>query len=229
MFKNILTNNDCYKANRTITPKGVMVHSTGCNQPKLSVWASSWNKSGVEACVHAFIGKNSAGNVEVMQTLPWTHRGWHAGTGTSGKSANNTHISFEICEDDLTDPEYFKECYKEAVKLCASLCQQFRLNPYTDVICHSEGYQQGVASNHADVMHWFPKHGKTMDMFRKDVKALMDDATKYEPGKWSEEARKWASENGFIAGYGNGDYGWGDHVTREQLAVILYRIFNKEN
>ena len=30
------------------------------------------------------------------QTLPWDHRGWHA-----GGSANNTHIGFEICEDAL--------------------------------------------------------------------------------------------------------------------------------
>ena len=27
-----LTENDCYKANRWITPKGVMVHSTGSNR-----------------------------------------------------------------------------------------------------------------------------------------------------------------------------------------------------
>ena len=41
------------------------------------------------------------------------------------------------------------------------------------VICHSEGYKRGIASNHADVMHWFPKHGKSMDTFRSDVKAAM--------------------------------------------------------
>ena len=31
----ILTGNDCYKAGRTIIPKGVMVHSTGANNPNL--------------------------------------------------------------------------------------------------------------------------------------------------------------------------------------------------
>ena len=29
----------------------------------------------------------------------------------------------------------------------------------------------GIASNHADVMHWFPKFGKSTDTFRTDVKA----------------------------------------------------------
>jgi hypothetical protein len=31
----------------------------------------------------------------------------------------------------------------------------------------------GIASNHGDVMHWFPKHGKNMDTFRAAVKALL--------------------------------------------------------
>ena len=31
----ILTGNDCYKAKRTIKPVGVMVHSTGADNPNL--------------------------------------------------------------------------------------------------------------------------------------------------------------------------------------------------
>ena len=42
------------------------------------------------------------------------------------------------------------------------------------VICHSEGAARGIASNHSDVMHWFPKFGKSMDTFRADVKAAME-------------------------------------------------------
>lgn len=41
------------------------------------------------------------------------------------------------------------------------------------MICHSEGCARGVASNHADVMHWFPKFGKNMDTFRADVVQAM--------------------------------------------------------
>ena len=57
------------------------------------------------------------------------------------------------------------------------LCKQYGLTE-KDIICHSEGYKQGVASNHGDVMHWFPKHGKSMDTFRADVKnALAAEST----------------------------------------------------
>jgi hypothetical protein len=55
------------------------------------------------------------------------------------------------------------------------LCKEFKLDPMKDgvLICHSEGYKRGVASNHADVTHWWPKHGKTMDDFRTDVNQIM--------------------------------------------------------
>ena len=35
LHKLIFTNNDCYKAGKTMTPKGIMVHSTGANNPNL--------------------------------------------------------------------------------------------------------------------------------------------------------------------------------------------------
>ena len=200
LIKCLLTQNDCYKAGRTITPKGVMVHSTGANNPLVARYvqpsdndpnraslqatiggnrnANDWNNPGLDVCTHAFIGKLADGSVGTVQTLPWNHRGWHAGTGTSGGSANNTHISFEICEDALTDEGYFQKVYQEAVELTAMLCKTYNLNPLADgvVICHSEGYQRGVASNHADVMHWFPKFGKSMDTFRADVSKAMTPA-----------------------------------------------------
>ena len=207
----ILTESDCYKTGRTIQPRGVMVHSTGANNPMLRRYVqpvastpdraellrllgvnkngNHWNRAGIDACVHGFIGKLDDGSVAAVQALPWTHRGWHAGTGTSGGSANNTHISFEICEDGLTDPAYFKLVYREAVELTASLCRQYGLDPLADgvVICHSEGYRRGIASGHADVEHWFPKHGKSMDDFRRDVAAELAPKPAPEPEPEKEE------------------------------------------
>lgn len=118
------------------------------------------------------------------QTLQWNHRGWHA-----GGSANNTHISFEICEDGLIDASYFNKVYQEAVDLCAYLCKVYGLDPSKDgiLICHSEAYKRGIASNHADVMHWFPKHGKSMDAFRAAVKAALADDTATPPTSASEK------------------------------------------
>lgn len=179
--KLILTNNACYKAGRTITPKGIMLHSTGANNPNLKRYigpddgllgknqsGNHWNQDkpdGRQVCVHGFIGKLADGSIATYQTLPWNHRGWHA-----GGAANDTHIGFEICEDGLTDASYINTVYMEAVGLCVYLCNQYGLTE-KDIICHSEGYKLGIASNHSDVMHWFPKHGKSMATFRADVKS----------------------------------------------------------
>lgn len=196
-----LTKNDCYKAGRTITVRGVMVHSTGANNPKISRYVPGWDKPGLNVCVHAFIGKEADGSIGTVQTLPWNRRGWHAG-GT----ANNTHIGFEICEDGLTDATYFKAVYREAVELTAYLCKEFNLDPLKDgvVICHAEGREAGIASNHADVLHWFPKHGKSMHDFRLDVKREMEGdedmsyeqfkeyMARYEAEKAKEPASAWA-------------------------------------
>ena len=107
------------------------------------------------------------GSVAIVQTLPWTMRAWHAGKS----KGNNQYIGFEICEDGLEDPVYFTAVYRAAVELVAYLCKQNGWDPLADgtVICHAEGYRRGVASNHGDVLHWFPRHGKTMDDFRADV------------------------------------------------------------
>lgn len=251
--KQLLTNNDCYIRGRTIRPRGVMVHSTGANNPNLRRYVAPndgllgdpslrhWNQSGVGACPHAFIGKLADGSVATYQVLPWTMRGWHCGTGTSGISANNTHISFEICEGDLTDASYFKAVYREAVELTAYLCKEYGLDPLADsvVICHSEGYKRGIASNHADVLHWFPKFGKSMDDFRADVARTMEgenemdeqtirrivrdelsrleaERAKEPPSDWARVKLELARARGLTDGTRPRSY-----ATREEVAIMV--------
>ena len=42
-------------------------------------------------------------------------------------------------------------------------------------------------------------------------------------GQWYTEAIRWAARDGIVSGYGNGAFGPGDPITREQLAAMLYR------
>ena len=206
IIKCFFTKNDCYKAGQTMKPRGVMVHSTAANNTSIARYVqpaaddpnraalldklggnrygNHWNQSRAEynakfdtnwsACVHAFVGKLADGTVDAVQTMPWDRVAWHC-----ADNANYTHISFEICEDDLSSAAYFSQVYAKAVELTAMLCKEYNMDPLADgvVICHSEGYQRGIANNHADVMHWFPKFGKSMDTFRADVAKAMGSAT----------------------------------------------------
>lgn len=207
LYQCYLTENECYKKGKTIKVSGVMVHSTGANNPNLRRYVqpddgklgkntagNDWNQlrpGGSQVCVHAFIGKLADGSIATYQTLPWNMRGWHC-----GKSGNDTHIGFEICEDGLSDKNYFNKVYQEAVELTAYLCKMYNLNPMKKgvVLCHSEGYTQGIASNHSDVMHWFPKHGKTMDDFRRDVDAEMNKKQEEEEEMTYEDFKKFMEQ-----------------------------------
>ncbi|NLM52916.1 MAG: N-acetylmuramoyl-L-alanine amidase [Firmicutes bacterium] len=233
--KLILIKNECYQAGQKILVRGIMVHSTGANNPYLrryvgpddgllgtNLYGNHWNQprpDGQQKCVHAFIGKLKDGSIATYQTLPWNHRGWHA-----GGAANNTHIGFEICEDGLNDPVYFGLVYREAVELCVYLCRMFSLTE-KDIICHSEGAQLGIASSRADVMHWFPRHGKDMDTFRADVGAALAEVTgvqkeKNIPSEWAKDAWQWAMQEGITDGTNPQGA-----ITREQTVTMLYRFY----
>lgn len=233
LFKQILTKNECYTLGRKITPKGVMWHSTGANNPNLKRYVqpddgilghnslgNHWNQprpEGIQICCHAFIGKDKNGAVATYQCLPWDQRGWHA----AGK-ANDTHISFEICEDNLNDADYFNKVYKEACELTAYLCKMFNLDPMKDgvVICHSEGYKRGVASNHADVMHWFKRYGKTMDDARRDVKALMGNSAAAAP---AEDDTLYRVQCGAFSKKSNAE-GLADTLKKDGFPTYIVRV-----
>ena len=183
------TQNECYKAGAKMKPKGLMIHSTGANNPWLKRYVqpddgklgkNPYNNSfntpkpgGSRKCVHAFAGKLQNGKLAIYQILPWDMQAWHCGKGPKG-SGNSNYISIEMCEDNLKDPKYFNELYALMVEFAAYICKEFDISPTKpDLICHSEGHDLGIASNHSDVMHWFPKHGKSMDTFRADVKKKM--------------------------------------------------------
>ncbi len=186
--KCLFTKNDCYKKATKMTPKGIVVHSTGANNPNLKRYVqpddgllgvnkynNHWNKSGVSKCVNAFIGKDKNGAVQVYQTLPWNYAPWGVGKGKKG-SYNTSHIQFEICEDNLKDAEYFADAFNLAAELCAYLCKEYNLS-VNSIVSHKEANKAGYASNHGDCDHWLKKHGKTMDWFRDKVKAKMNGST----------------------------------------------------
>ena len=188
--KCILTNNDCYKKGQKITPKGIVVHSTGANNPYLKRYVqpddgllgvnknnNSWNRSGLDVCVHAFIGKDKNDDVRCYQTLPFNYACWGVGSGRNGSyNYNPAYIQFEICEDALTDKNYFTKAFDVASDFCAYLCKEYNIS-IDNVVSHQEAYKRGYGSNHADCDHWLKKFDKTMNDFRNDVKAKLGNST----------------------------------------------------
>lgn len=195
-----LINNDCYSARKTPIvgkPYGVVVHSTGSNnvyvkryvQPVcgqdnfkelrdilgINTNSNHWNYPAIEKCVHAFIGKLADGTIATVNTLPYDTCAWGVGNGTKGSFNWNPRacIQFEICEDNLTDRQYFNSVMKEAQEYCAYLCKEFNI-PVTRIVSHHESCLLGYGCNHADIDHWLKVFNLDMNWFRDEVKKLLE-------------------------------------------------------
>ena len=215
-----------YKSVGPVPVRGVLIHSTGANNPYISRYVqpddnapdreqllkllgknrngNDWNHIVRKAGVHAWIGKLTSGEVSCVQAGEWNKKAWGCDAGKKG-SCNNGWIQFEICEDSLKDPAYFQAVYREAVELTAYLCTIYKLDPLGTVaykgvrvpviLCHQDSYKLGFGSNHGDVLHWFPRMGKTMNDFRADVARTMkgeDEVVTYE--QWKEYMDRYEKE-----------------------------------
>lgn len=147
----------------------------------------------------------------------------------------NSYLKYSVSNNK----EYFENVYNKAVYLCAYVIKQLGSSVTNrNVVSHAEGYKLGIATNHADVGHWWPEHGKSMDDFRQDVTNYMNtgklpfgnentsqdnvsDSTTVssDVSDWAIESWNKAVDKGILDGTspkGN--------VTREMLAVVLDRL-----
>ena len=180
------TKNPCYRKGTPMKPVGIVVHSTGANNPHLcryvdcperlgvNRYGNHWNRPEAATLVHGAIGLDKEGFVTVVNTLPYTMAAWGVGKGSRGSYNYDPtgHIQFEMCEDDLTDPSYFDQVMGTAVAYCARLCREYGLAAES-VVSHKEAHAQGYASNHGDPENWMGRFGMTMEDFRARVRAKM--------------------------------------------------------
>ncbi len=183
--------NLCYVRARKMIPQGIVVHSTGANNPYLkryvdceaevgkNKYENHWNTptpDGRKVCVHAFIGYDKNKAVRVAEILPLDICCWGVGNGKKGSyNYDPPHIQFEICEDGLTDEAYYRKAFGLAAEYCAHLCQKFGLKA-EQIVSHAEAHRRGYGCNHGDPEHWMKNFGENMDNFRKEVDALLKTA-----------------------------------------------------
>lgn len=189
-FEAYAKNNLCYQTGRKMpsgSPAGIIIHSTGADNPNLwryvdapdicgvNKWGTHWNvpmpigNNGkpTKICCHAFIGKDKDGEIRAAKLLPWNVCCWNCGDGAKGSyNYSPAYIQIEICEDGLTDKQYFEQAFGLAAELCKRLMKNYPTIKPENIISHHEAHLRGYASNHADCDHWLAKFGKNMDWFR---------------------------------------------------------------
>lgn len=133
---------------------------------------------------------------------------------------------------------YFENVYRKAVFTCAYVLRQMgqKTIDKNTVLSHAEGHSMGIASAHADVGHWWPQHGKSMNDFREDVTKYMNTgvlpysdintSTETSDNDKTTDAQgelELAWDKACDMGLFDGTNPTGT-VTRRQLAVVLYRL-----
>ena len=181
-------NNLCYIAAKKMVPEGIVVHSTGANNPYLKRYVDApdevginrygnhWNAAkpgGRKVCVHAFVGYDKNEQIRVAELLPLNICCWGVGSGKNGSyNYDPAYIQFEICEDGRDNRGYYEGAFKVAAEYCAGLCLSYGIS--TDrIVGHCEAQRLGYGSNHADPEHWMKNFGETMDDFRKRVSEIL--------------------------------------------------------
>ena len=184
-FEAYARNNGAFKAARpmpTGSPAGIIIHSTGANNPNLKRYVNApeicgenpyknyFDRPDSNVCPHAVIGKDKNGDVRAAKLLPWNVCCWGCGNGSKGSyNYAPAYIQIEICEDALNDRAYFEETFGLAVQLCQRLMKNYPSILPENVISHKEAHARGYASNHGDPEHWLARFGKNMDWFRSLV------------------------------------------------------------
>lgn len=76
------------------------------------------------------------------------------------------------------------------------------------------------------VGHLLYQENMTGILYNKEGKPSVAESSAFTdvaPGEWYSNAVTWAAASNIVGGYGNGLFGPGDNITREQLAVMLWR------
>lgn len=182
-YKAIADFSDCYKkyyGKRHVHPQGIVVHSTGANNPQLSRYVNAPEICGEnvnknyfggpysdDVTPHGVIGKDKNGEVRAVQILPYDIPCWGCASGTKGSyNYDPVYIQFEIAEDNLSDRGYFEKAFSLAAKWCAELMTKFPEIELENIVSHKEAHARGYASNHGDPENWLSVFGKDMNWFR---------------------------------------------------------------
>ena len=184
-FEAYARNNGAFRASRPMpggVPMGIVVHSTGANNPNLkryvnapevcgeNIYKNYFDRADSDVCPHAVIGKDKNGIVRAAKILPWNVCCWGCGSGSKGSyNFNPAYIQFEICEDALNDRAYFEEAFALAAQLCRRLMKNYPSIKLENIVSHKEACARGYASNHGDPENWLVRFGKDMDWFRSQV------------------------------------------------------------
>lgn len=185
-------------------------------------------KSSTQASCNYVIGKDGRVGLCVDEkNRAWTSR---------SRENDNRAITFE-CVNSYAGGDWpvSNETFEKLVLMCIDICQRYGKTKLLWIPKKDEALSYQLKDNEMLLTqhNWFANtncpgaylSSKFPELAERVTAALNKENEK--PMTEMEIAKNWAVENGIYKGYGGGEMGWKDPLTREQMATLLYRFYNK--
>ena len=139
---------------------------------------------------------------------------------------NANSISIELCCRYAAGQYVFsRKTVRNAARLTRLLMTRYGI-PIENVLRHFDVVSKRCPAPWVDDESQWQAFRKLveeeLDMTKQELLSL--SGTGDHPSDWAQEAVQWAKRTGIAAGDEQGNFGWQQPVTREALAVMLYRL-----
>ncbi len=207
----------------------IVMHYTSNNGDTAMNNAVYFNSSYRGASAHYFVDET-----QVVRVVEDKNVSWHCGTKWAYKHdscRNANSIGVEMCSRKDSAGNYYimKETQANAIELVQYLMELYGI-PIENVIRHYDVTGKNCPAPMVDEKVWsdFKEEIEMAKLTKEQFKELWTemraDLQDNDAGDWSQEARDWATNSGLIVGGTDGAYMWEDVLTREQMAVLLFRF-----
>lgn len=204
-MKEILAHSSNFTPGRARRVDYIVIHYTAGDGDTAENNARYYAGVDRKASAHYFVDER-----ETVRSVHEADTAWHAGNFTM----NSRSVGVELCSQKDEKGDYFipEETLKRGIELVKSLMKTYEI-PVQRVIRHFDVTGKICpAPMVTNPQKW-----------EEFLRALQEDM----PSLWAEEACTWAVQQGIIQGDGQGSFRWREAVTREELAVMLYRLQTK--
>lgn len=172
------------------------------------------------------------GTVRDKEYQEYVYKTGYSKAKTPSFHADYAGLAFDICKnvkgEEYSDGEFWKYCGALGKKIGFSWGGDWKGFPDKPHFQWDAGgkYTSAMIRNKVlpPVMPEYMEEEMSYEQFKEFMERFLSELGEQEPSKWSEEARKWAEENGIIAGDGKGNMQYKSFCTREQMVTFLKRI-----
>lgn len=220
----------------------LVLHYTGNDGDTAINNAAYFQNNVVKASAHYFVDDTT-----VYRSVPELKVAWAVGghlysdvKNTGGGSmygviTNRNSINVELC-DTIRDGTYraSEATLANAVALCRDLMKRYQI-PISRVYRHFDVTGKHCPRYFMDETAWeqfksrLEESPVSQDQFDKLMENWLHRQAAKEASPVSEHARQWAESLGIISGFSDGSKQYKAFCTREQVAIMLHRIWSALN